>query len=92
VRTPLLLIAAALLAACSEDSPPTQAAATPPPAPPPAEQAAAPEQGDVAAVEVEEPAADPNATDPCDLKGYDMSKMTVDQHEQLVKLCNESKQ
>jgi len=84
VRTPLLLIAVALLAACSEDVTPTQAQA-PTVAPPPT-PAAAPAKGDAAAAEMAEPA------DPCDLSGYDMSKMTADHHEQLVKACADSKQ
>ena len=96
MRIPLLVIAATLLAACSEDAQPPQAAAPSPQAAPPpaAEQQATTEEADVAAAEVEDPndTAEDNATDPCDLSGYDMSKMTVDQHEQLVKLCNQSKQ
>lgn len=87
MRTPLLLIAVALMAACSEDVTTTQAQSTaaPPPAP-----AAATEQGDVAAAEVVEPTE--TNPDPCDLRGYDMSKMTADRHEELVKLCQQSKQ
>jgi hypothetical protein len=85
VRT-LLLIAVTLLAACSDDVSPTLAQASPA-APPPAP--AATEKGDVAAAEVVEPAdAGP---DPCDLSGYDMSQMTVERHEELVKICQQSK-
>jgi hypothetical protein len=99
VKTPaLLLIAVALLAACSQDEPAQQAAAPPAQAAPPAPgqpqqapqpQEAAAETADVAVAEVEEPR---DGLDPCDLRGYDMSKMTVEQHEQLVKLCAKSKE
>ena len=95
MRTPLLLIAATLLAACSDDVSPTLAQAAPA-APPPAP--AATEKGDVAAAEVVQPAdaakgtyPDETPSDPCDLSGYDMSQMTVERHEQLVKLCQQSK-
>jgi len=87
VRT-LLLIAVTLLAACSDDVSPTLAQAPP----------AATEKGDVAAAEVVKPsdAAKGGATtdtppDPCDLSGYDMSQMTVERHEELVKICQQSK-
>lgn len=93
MRNPLfLVIALALMAACSEDEPPSQAAATPSQAAPPADaqrQQPATATADMAAAEATGP---DNAADPCDLRGYDMSKMTVQQHEELVKLCNESKQ
>jgi hypothetical protein len=94
------LIAVALLAACSDEPAPPPAAEAPPAAAAPAPaatSAAAPQQqqapadkADIAAAEVTEP--DPNAADPCDLSGYDMSKMTVSQHEDLVKACERSKQ
>jgi hypothetical protein len=92
VKTRLcLLIAVALIGACSDDSPPPEEAAPPPAAQQQQQQQqqqqAATEKADVAAAEVTEPAADP-----CDLSGFDMSKMTVSQHEQMVKLCNDSKQ
>jgi hypothetical protein len=84
MRILLLVIPLTLLAACSDD--------LPPPPPPPVAQAPAtpatapPEQADVAAAEVVESAeAQPN---PCDLSGYDLSKMTVDMHENLVKRCD----
>jgi hypothetical protein len=87
MRTPFLLITLALLAACSDDSQP-QASASPPAAQAASAKAPAPaEPADVAAAEAAEP-----AVDPCDLSGYDMSKMTVDLHEDLVKACNQSKQ
>jgi hypothetical protein len=99
VKAPYLLIACALLAACSDsdDEPAQESSATPPavaqqaPASPqPAPEQADPEQADLAANEAEE--QQQPATDPCDLSGYDMSKMTVEQHEELVKRCAESKQ
>jgi hypothetical protein len=92
MRAPFLLFAITL-AACSGDKPPPASAANPQPslaehkdAVPPH---AAPEPADMAASEAEprQPVADV-----CDLKGYDMSKMTVDQHEELVKQCQRSKQ
>lgn len=95
MRIPLLVIAAILVAACSDDHPPPQAGATPQTTPPPPaapgqalQQAGATEKADVAAAEVE----DSQATDPCDLRGYDMNKMTVELHEQLVERCQASKQ
>lgn len=95
MRIPLLAVAVVLVAACSDDHPPPQAGATPQTTPPPAaapnqalQPAATTEKADVAAAEVE----DPNATDPCDLSGYDMSKMTVELHEQLVEACQKSKE
>jgi hypothetical protein len=94
MRIPLLLMPLVLLAAsCSDDpQPPPVAAkpATPVAQAPAATPATAPgpapaEQGDVAAAEVVE-------SDPCDLSGYDLSKMTVDMHENLVKRCEMSKE
>jgi len=89
VRTPLLLIAVTLLAACSDEVSPTLAQAPPAAAPPIPAAPAATEKGDVAAAEVVDPAdAGP---DPCDLSGYDMKQMTVERHEELVKICQQSK-
>ena len=86
MRIPLLLITLALLSACGDGAPPESST-------PPIAQAAAPakpapaEKADMAAAEAAEP-----AVDPCDLSGYDMSKMTVELHEQLVEACQRSKQ
>jgi hypothetical protein len=86
MRTPLLLITLALLASCSDESQP-QASASPPVAQSAKAKQPPPEKADVAAAEAAE-----QEVDPCDLSGYDMSKMTVDLHEDLVKACNASKQ
>lgn len=92
MKAPFLPIAFALLAACSDDEPAQQSSETPPAVAEqtPASPQPAPEQADMAASEITEPAQP--ASDPCDLSGYDMSKMTVDQHEELVKICERSKQ
>ena len=92
MKAPLLLLAAVLLAACSGDQPEPQSAATPPAVaqPAPAAGQPAPEQADMAASEIAEPQQP--AHDPCDLRGYDMSKMTAEQHERLVAACERSKQ
>ena len=92
MKAPFLLIAVVLLAACSGDKPDQQSAATPPAVAKqtPASEQPAPEQADMAASEIAEP--EESASDPCDLSGYDMSKMTVEQHEELVKVCERSKQ
>ena len=91
MKAQFLLIALAL-AACSDDKPAEQAAAAPPEVanPAPVAQQAAPQQADMAAAETAEQKQ--SARDPCDLSGYDMSKMTVELHEQLVKECERSKQ
>jgi hypothetical protein len=92
VRTTFLMCTLALLAACSDEAPPQQSAAPPEQT----AQAAAPQEGapaekaDMAAAEVTEQTEKP--VDPCDLSGYDMNKMTVPEHEELVKICAKSKQ
>ena len=92
----LLPLAASLLfvAACSGDDEakveaPAQSAesAMAGKAPPAPRQA--PAQAEMAAFEA---GSKQSPVDPCDLHGYDMSKMTADQHEELVKLCQKSKQ
>jgi hypothetical protein len=94
VKVPLLLIALALLAACSDGKPPPTSVANPTPSLADQKDAVppkpAPEQADMAATEMAEPKTP--VVDVCDLTGYDMSKMTVDQHEELVKRCARSKQ
>ena len=93
MRTSLLLFTVALLAACSDDAAPPEPSAAAPTAPAAQAPAPAAEQADIASAEVTEPQeASEQASDPCDLSGYDMSKMTVELHENLVKACDRSKQ
>ena len=94
MRLTLLSITLALLAVLAAREKVFETPLSAPPPPPVAqapavEQTAATETADAAAAEVTEPEV---AVDPCDLSGYDMTKMTVDLHEELAKACMRSRQ